>query len=153
MIIFNEFIWRKDHHAFHITDTKSMNNICIKGLIPMCGERSKLVDDEIQAIYFFDNINSVSDWIDILYKNNDIYELELLRFNLKNRKWIKQNDDEFYLPNKILPEKIEYLRIYDTENNNYLPLNYIDDNKLLIWNNINEYKPLIKNNTSPFSNK
>lgn len=147
MIIVNEFIWRKDHPAFHITNTDSMMSICTKGLRPLCGERSKLVEDNVKGIYFFDYLGSASNWIDALYNDRDIYELELLRFNLKNRKWIKKNCDEFYLPNKIIPKGIEYLRIYDTEQNVYLPLNfidYIDEKRILVWNSLDEYKPLVK---------
>ena len=52
MIILNEFIWRKDHYAFHITNTDAMVNICKQGLKPLSGERSKLVDDDIKDIFF-----------------------------------------------------------------------------------------------------
>lgn len=147
MIISNEFIWRKDHHVFHITNMEAMENICKYGLKPLCGERSKSVGDDIKGIFFFDSIRSVSDWIDALYKNRDICELELLRFNLKHRKWIKKNNSEFYLPNKVLPERIEYLRLYDTEKNIYLPLNFVgasNEKSVLIWNSLDDYKPLVK---------
>ena len=147
MIIINEFIWRKDHHVFHITNMEAMGNICKQGLKPQCGERSKSIGDETKGIFFFDYLGSACDWIDVLYKNKNIYELELLRFNLKNRKWIKHNNDEFYLLNKVFPEAIEYLRIYDTEKNVYLPLNFVDDINekcILIWNSLSDYKPLAK---------
>ena len=113
----------------------------------MCGKRSQSVCDDTKGVFFFDYLGSVSHWIDVLYENKNIYELELLRFNLKNRKWIKQNDNEFYLPNKVLSERIEYLRIYDIEKNIYLPLNFVDnvnENRILVWNSLNEYKPLVK---------
>ena len=147
MIILNEFIWRQNHDAFHITNTEAMMRICMNGLIPMCGERSRSVGDDTKGIFFFDCLGSVSNWIDLLYRDRDIYELELLRFNLKGRKWFIHNSDEFYLTNKVLPNRIEYLRIYDVENNIYLPLNfidYIDDKKILVWNGLEEYEPLIK---------
>ena len=147
MVILNEFIWRKDHYAFHITNTDVIDHICMEGLKPLCGERSESIGDNVGGIFFFDYLGSVSDWIDALYKTKSIYELELLRFNLKNRKWIKQNDNEFYLPNKVFPERLEYLRIYDIEQNIYLPLTYIDDtneNIKLVWNSLNEYRPLVK---------
>lgn len=149
MIIFKEFIWKKDHYAFHITNIEVMKNICRYGLKPQCGERSISVGDNTKGIFFFDYLNSLSKWIDILYKNKNINELELLRFNLKNRKWIKQNNNEFYLPNKVLPERIEYLRIYDIEKNIYLPLNFVDnlnEKSILMWNRLDNYKPLIKTN-------
>lgn len=147
MIILKEFIWRKDHYAFHITNIEAMENICIYGLKPLCGKRSISVGDDIKGIFFFDDLYSVLEWIDALYKNKNIYELELLRFNLKNRKWIKYDADEFYLPNKVLRERIEYLRIYNIERNIYLPLNYVhelNEKNVLIWNSLDSYKPLIK---------
>ena len=153
MIILNEFIWRKDHYAFHITNTDAMANICKQGLKPLSGERSKLVDDDIKGIFFFDCLSNVSDWAEVLYETKDIYELELLKFNLKNRKWIKHNNDEFYLPNKILPGRIEYLRIYDTEKRIYLPLNFIDsvdEKRIIVWNSLDGYKPLVKNKKQKF---
>ena len=152
MVIDKEFIWKKDHYVFHITNTDAMASICSQGLIPLCGERSKSVNDNTKGIFFFDALSSVSDWVNTLYETKDIYELELLRFNIKNRSWKIQSNDpyglnEFYLIRKVLPEKIEYLRIYDTEKNMYLPLNYVDDykvNKNLVWNSLDHYNPLIK---------
>ena len=144
MIILNEFIWREDHYAYHLTNIESMNKICIQGLKPLNGERSKSINDDTNGIYFFDYLGSVYNWIEMLYKNKNIYELELLRFNLKNRKWILKNENEFYLTNKVKPEKIEYLRILDKEKNIYLPLKFLDENKELIWYELDNYKPLIK---------
>ncbi len=148
MIILNEFIWREDHYAFHITNVDAMVNICKLGLKPLCWERSMSVGDTTKGIFFFDYLFSASDWIERLYEKKDIYELELLKFNLKNRKWIKWNNDEFYLPNKVFPEKIDYLRIYDIREGIYLPLNFIDkvDEKriIIVWNSLENYRPLVK---------
>lgn len=151
MIILNEFIWKEDHYAFHVTNVDAMKSICRDGLIPLCGERSRSVNDDIIGIFFFDHLVSASFWMDVLYENKDITELELLRFNLKDRMWIKHNDNEFYLPNGVFPNDVEYLRIYDPQKQIYLPLNYIDDidyiddDYVLKWNSLDEYKPLIKN--------
>ena len=147
MLISNEFIWREDHYAFHVTSVDSIKEICKEGLKPLCGERSKSVGDNIKGVFFFDYLNSASEWIDVLYKDKNIYELELLRFNLKNRRWIKHNDDEFYLPHIVYPEKVEYLRIYNVERNINLPLTFIDDSsekRILVWDDLNNYKPLVK---------
>lgn len=147
MFISDSFVWRNDHYAFHITNTDAIEDIRKEGLKPLCGKRSQSVCDDTKGVFFFDYLGSVSHWIDVLYENKNIYELELLRFNLKNRKWIKQNDNEFYLPNIVLSERIEYLRIYDIEKNIYLPLNFVDnvnENRILVWNSLNEYKPLVK---------
>ena len=151
MIIINEFIWKRDHYAFHLTNKKAIDDISRQGLKPLCGERSKSVGDDTKGIYFFDCLGSVTNWIEALYENKNIEELELLRFNLKNRKWLMNNCNEFYLLNKVSPEKIEYLRIYDPEKEIYLPLNnldyyYLDKKLLLKWNSLDNYKSLKKLN-------
>ena len=144
MFISDSFVWRNDHYAFHITNTDAIEDIRKEGLKPLCGKRSQSVCDDTKGVFFFDYLGSVSHWIDVLYENKNIYELELLRFNLKNRKWILKNENEFYLTNKVKPEKIEYLRILDKEKNIYLPLIFLDENKELIWYELDNYKPLIK---------
>lgn len=145
MIILEEFIWRQDHYAYHLTNTNDIKNIRNVGLKPLCGKRSLSIGDNIKGIFFFDYLGSTIDWIDALYPNTKIYELELLRFNLKNRKWIKHNENEFYLIHNVHPDKIDYLRIHDIENNIVLPLSYIIQNNIeLEWNNLNEYKPLAR---------
>lgn len=147
MVILKEFIWRKDHTAYHLTNKDSMKSICCQGLKPLCGERSKSVGDNTKGVFFFDLLESVSNWIDWLYKNRDVSELELLRFNIKNRKWFKQDDCEFYLTHKVLPERIEYLRIYDPDNGSFLPLSAIEDThkkKELVWKGLTSYKPLLE---------
>ena len=148
MIITKEFIWKTDHYGYHITNIDAMKNICVEGLKPLCGERSKLADDNFNGIFFFDNLYNLNEWIDVLYKNKNIYELELLRFNIKQRKWIIKNPDEFYLIHKVNKEKIEYLRFYDEENDIYLPLNienYSSDNDVKVtWNSLDNYKILKK---------
>ena len=144
MFISDSFVWRNDHYAFHITNTDAIEDIRKEGLKPLCGKRSQSVCDDTKGVFFFDYLGSVSHWIDVLYENKNIYELELLRFNLKNRKWILKNENEFYLTNKVKPEKIEYLRILDKEKNIYLPLKFLDENKELIWYELDNYKPLIK---------
>ena len=143
MIITNEFIWRIDHYAYYLTNIEAMRYICSEGLKPICGERSKSVNDDIKGIFFFENLYMINDWIDALYKNKNIYELELLRFNLKNRKWLMRNIDEYYLTNKVQPNKIEYLRLCDKEQNIYLPLD-TDKEAVIEWNKLSNYKSLKK---------
>lgn len=146
MVLTEEFIWRTDFYAYHVTNIDNIDSICKEGLKPLCGDRSKLVYDNTKGIYFFINLYNAPAWIDALYKNKDKYELELLRFNLKNRKWFISGDDEYYLIHKVKPEKIEYLRIFN--NNEYLPLDFdkiIDEELIKIeWNNLNDYKVLKK---------
>ena len=149
MIILKPFVWRKDHFAYHLTSSDYMKMICSQGLKPLCGERSQSVGDDTKGVFFFDCLESVLDWIDYLYKDRNVEELELLRFNLKNRKWVKQNDCEFYLPHKVLPERVEYLRIYDQETSSLSPLSSIGDynkRKELIWKGLKDYKPFNEEN-------
>lgn len=143
MIFDKEFIWYKDHYAYHLTDKMNMENIINDGLIPKCGDRSKSVGDTRKAIYFFDSLYSIVDWIDKLYENKDIYKLELLRFNLKRRRWYSQNREigDFYLPYAVPREKLEYLRIIDI-NGQYMFLNENLDNMKLQWEPLSNYKSL-----------
>ena len=147
MIILKEFIWQTDHDAFHITTTDNMEKICKEGLLPLCGERSKSVGDNIEGIFFFDYLGSAPDWMDALYEDKDVNELELLKFNLKHRKWLKQNCNEFYLTDRVAPQEIQYLRIYDKAKKMYLPLNLVDSIEApatLRWKHLDKYKPLAK---------
>ena len=117
MIVTNEFIWHKDHFVCHITDEKNIDNIIEKGLIPLNGERCKTIGDDRTGIFCLDGLYSVSDWAEVLYENGDIETLKLLRINLKMRKWYMDmsNDNAFglYLPNKVLPQSIDYLQLKD----------------------------------------
>lgn len=141
----NNFIWKIDHYAYHITNTTAMQSICAEGLLPSVGERSILAGDSINGIFFFSNICFINDWIEKLYKEKNIYELELLRFNLKGLRWIIRNPNEFYLLDKVNKEEIEYLRIYNRIYRVLLPLDSLSlNNNLMVWNGLNKYKPLIK---------
>ena len=151
MIILEPFIWRENHYSYHLTNIEAMEGICKNGLIPLVGDRSKSVGDNIKGVFFFDSLYLMNDWIERLYENKDIYQLELLRFNLKGRKWNVRHCyeyDEFYLFNKVVQDKIEYLRLYD-KSGTFLPLNapyYQHDEEIrILWNSLCDYKPLVKN--------
>ncbi len=142
MVFDKEFIWRKDHFAYHITKKENMESIIEKGLIPQIGDRSKSVGDDIKAVYFIDDLSRLDEWIEALYKDEELKDLEILKFNLKNRKWyIKFLDDgEFYTPNIILPNKIEFLRLYDEINECYMPLSFNIEMYVQEWEPIYKYK-------------
>ena len=146
MITTNKFIWKIDYYAYHITNTEAMKSICREGLKPSVGERSKLSGDNISGIFFFNNLYFVNDWIEKLYKDKNICELELLRFNLKELNWIIRNPNEFYLNCNIMDDKIEYLRIYNKKYDTFLPINklYLLGENELLWKNLKEYKPLFR---------
>lgn len=137
MIFFEDFIWKTDHYAYHITRTNNLLTIKNNGLIPKCGERSLINNDSRKAIYFFDSLYSIDDWIEALYNNKNIESLELLRFNLKNRKWHSQNSDigDFYLCNPVLPKRIELLKREDEEGHMF-NINDVILQKKLIWESL-----------------
>ena len=132
MFFDKEFIWYNDHYVYHITKSENVENITKKGLVPFCGERSISVGDTRKAIYFFDYIYSAEEWAYRLYEDN--IELELLKFNLKRRKWYMVNQEigDFYITSPILPENIEILKRI-TEDNNIFSINEISYQKKLIW--------------------
>ena len=141
MIFEKEFIWYKDHYVYHITNKDSLDKIRTVGLKPLCGDRSKSVGDIRKAIYFFDSIYSIDNWIEELYKNKDKNTLELLRFNLKRRKWYSQNKEigDFYLLNPISPERIELLKRED-DNGIIHTIDNLVYQKKLLWIPIKYYK-------------
>lgn len=146
MKVTNDFLWKINYYAYHITNTTAMKDICLEGLKPSVGERSRLAGDDIKGIFFFNNLCFLNNWIDQLYQDRNVYELELLRFNLKNRNWIKRNPDECYFLSSVNERDIEYLRIYNKKSGVYLPLNllYPTYNKEISWNHLKDYKPLIR---------
>lgn len=111
------FIIYWDYFVYHLTRKEYMEKIVTQGLKPMCGENSKSIGDTKKAIYFFDNLRFLEDWVDALYGIENANNLELLRFNLKRRKW-KPLDVEFgegYIERKIPSEKIEYADLLDSK--------------------------------------
>ena len=85
MRILKEFIWYKDHFVYHITSKDNIKSIKEKGLVPNLGERSKLLGDNEKAIYFFDSFTNMLDWMNVLYKDENKDNLEVLKFNIKRR--------------------------------------------------------------------
>ena len=149
MIVLDEFIWKEDHYVYHITNADAMEVICQEGLKPLCGDRSKSVGEDIKGIFFFDGLPSTNEWIEMLYENANVEELELLRFNLKGRKWIMHNGEDFYLTEGIPTNKIEYVRVFDTKNRFYTTIDNLDydyaSQYLLIWRDLEDYKLFKKN--------
>jgi len=138
MIISKEFIWSEDHFAYHITLKDNINSIIEKGLIPSLGQRSISACDNEKAIYFFDSLLNLNDWMEKLYSDKNKDDLEVLRFNLRGRKWYLHNGGEdFYLKRKVNIDKLEMLRLYDINNNviPYSKLDYVDDIKY-VWNSM-----------------
>lgn len=57
--------------VYHITDKENINSILTEGLLPMCGENSRLVSDYSHAIYLCD-FNSIKYWSILLCRNSII---------------------------------------------------------------------------------
>lgn len=135
MIFDKEFIWYSDHFVYHITETSNIDGIRENGLIPFCGDRSRSVGDTIKAIYFLDYPYNIEEWVDLLFEDSDKNNLELLRFNLKRRKWYMGGCweyGEFYTMNPVLPNRIDLLKRVDEKGNIYT-LDNIVKQKKLIW--------------------
>ncbi len=103
-------IFYYDSFVYHLTRKEYMKDIVTQGLKPLCGENSKSIGDTRKAIYFFDCLQYLYDWCDALYSIENYNQLELLRFNLKRRKWYRGYSGwgEGYLERKVLPERIDY---------------------------------------------
>ncbi len=137
------FLWKKDHFVYHLTKKEYMKGIIEKGLIPQVGDRSESIGDDIKGIFFFDWMECYDFWVTALYSDICKNELELLRFNLKNRKWFSRNEGirEFYTPNIVLPNEIEYLELYNINDGFTASLMFLDDEGYeKRWKNIISYK-------------
>lgn len=142
MIIGQEFVWHQDHFVYHITEKQNIESIIKYGLIPTIGNRSLLAGDKFKAIFFFDKLYNLEDWMDFLYKNKDKNSLEVLRFNIKRLKgFIHNGGEEFYIKNHIPAEKIDYLKLYNEERlitfNEMMDKNVYDLDYR--WNKLKEY--------------
>ncbi len=124
--------------------------------------------DDRKGVFCLDGIHHVEDWACALYEQYELETLKLLRFNLKRRKWYLDNSNDlalgFYLPYKVMPEKISYLDIRDSEDEELtftklFDLDFLDkindsfnsmdnDKQLLVddcslsWKPIQEYKKI-----------
>lgn len=143
MIIDHEFIWYQDHFVYHITKKDNIDSILKFGLIPSLGERSILAKDQFKAVFFFDNLYNIENWMNFLYKNKDKDSLEVLRFNIKKLKWFIHNGgEEFYIKQKVPIENIDYLELYNN-NSDIISFNnlYKEDiyNLDYRWSKLKEY--------------
>ena len=141
MIIINEFVWNQDHYVYHLTEKEAMPNIIVEGLKPKCGVRSQLVGDIRKAVYFFDSLSKTENWLEYLYANKDLKGLELLRFNLKQRRWKIQCSqvEDFYLLNPVLPQGIDYATLYD-ERGQIVTLDNDFSKVKILWKPLSKYE-------------
>lgn len=149
MIFKDEWFCNQPIFGYHITEEKNMLSIKEQGLKPLCGPRSESVGDIRKAIYFFrpESSYSLYDWIEFLYHSKDMEHLKLLRFSLMRRKLYEQCAEigDFFVLKPILPEKIEYMRIFDSNGS----LLSIDSERTKIKKI--EWKPIIQ--YSSFTNE
>ncbi len=107
-----ELVWLQDHFVYHITEKNNMDNIMRYGLLPSLGDRSILAGDNFKAVFFFDKLYNLDNWINFLYQCRDKASLEVLRFNIKQIRCFSHNDGEEFYTKQIIPvEKIDYLEI------------------------------------------
>lgn len=141
MIFIDEFIWDQDHYVYHLTEKEVMAKIIVEGLKPKCGERSQLVGDIRKAVYFFDSLSKTEFWMECLYASKDLKGLELLRFNLKQRKWKIQCSqvEDFYLLRPVLPQSIEYATLYN-EKGEVVTLDSDLAKVKVLWNPLSKYE-------------
>ncbi len=140
MVFLDEFIWYQDHYVYHLTEKETMPKIMIEGLKPKCGERSRSVGDIRKAVYFFDSFSRAEEWMEYLYAKRDKSGLELLRFNLKRRKWKIQSSEveDFYLLRPVLPQRIEYAILYNEEGE-MVSLDHDLSKVKVLWKPLNKY--------------
>lgn len=111
------YVITEQHYAYHLTLKKNMEGIIRKGLIPQCGPNCKRVDDTSVGVHFCDSLYAMFDfWIMALYEKRDKRELELLRFNIQNRRFQElfypryPEPGDWMLLNGVTPKCIEYLQ-------------------------------------------
>lgn len=107
-----ELVWLQDHFVYHITEKNNMDNIMRYGLLPSLGDRSILAGDNFKAVFFFDKLYNLDNWINFLYQCRDKSSLEVLRFNIKQIRCFSHNDGEEFYTKQIIPvEMIDYLEV------------------------------------------
>lgn len=155
----NEFIWHEDKFVYHLTNVAAMKGIIKSGLLPMVGDRSKMVGDNIQGIYFYYDFDETKDWINSIYRRDDIHDIELLRFNIKGLEYHTHDIDidglyvDHYVSNGIPRNEIEYARLYDRRTGKIQTLNSISDKSIITWSPIEKYKPINKSRSLYLSDK
>lgn len=138
----DELIWKEEHYGYHITEKKNILSIIEKGLIPMCGERSKRVGDRDKAICFTGSLIHVNKWIEMLYPNEKLKNLILLKINLINKK-IKIRSrcvEDYRMFEAVSVEEIEYLQITKDYLNSILNALLREKEYRLEWHNLVKYK-------------
>ena len=117
--------------AFHLTKIDNLyykDGICSKGLIPTCGERSRMIGDENIAIYFTSKYQTLPTWWLYLYPNTDLNELCVLSFEIDQDECTNHiNKTEFFTNKAILPEKINLVHFYDKRSLEEIPFIYLQD--------------------------
>lgn len=122
-----------------------MTEIKENGLIPKLEEGKLSTNNRIKTIHYFDSLYLVDKWIQKLYEEQDLDDLELLKFNIKDKKGYIYSSNDFYTLHEIDKQGISYLTIYNKQGI-ILPLNlitealYFPNDYILMWNNIEKYQ-------------
>jgi len=82
----DEYQVERNKLVYHITPSINIASILSIGLIPKIGERSKLINETLPAIYFFPTINDVENalynWLGEIFEDES--ELALLQVEINN---------------------------------------------------------------------
>lgn len=92
-------------NLFHVTKEENYVSIKKEGLIPLIGENSKKMNENIPAIYFFKNLESVQDalsgWLSDCFSEEE--KLIILEVKIKDESIINNSEAEYEL---IVNQKI-----------------------------------------------
>ena len=137
-------IMKKNFYVYHLTLKSNMYGIIREGLLPQCGVNCKRVDDTSVGIHFATKLADIYDfWIMALYEKMNKEELEILRFNIQNRRYQHLYYREHYIPgdwialDKVLSKDIEYFTnideniMYDEEKQLWLPIDQYQNQKII----------------------
>jgi len=140
----NSIYFKENQYGYHITTKDNIDSISKVGLIPSIGKRSLSINEKNKAIFFCRFLIELDNWINDLYPNYNLNELELLRFSLGGKEAFYKDFfiGDYYLLDTISPNELEILNRISSngETFNIKGLVYKQYKEGLRW------EPIIKNN-------
>ena len=98
--------------AYHITESKNVEEILRNGLVPKIGKLSLIINEPVEAIYLFPELKdakyAMSDWMNEVYQSESKrlvegeVSLTLLKINMKGYPFKFIDSDEFYLDREFI---------------------------------------------------
>ena len=124
--------------AFHLTRIENLyveDGICSKGLVPICGERSKNIGDTRSVVSFTSKYHTLPVWWIYLYPKVNPSELCVLSFDIAKKDCINHiNKTEFFTYDTISPEKINLVHFYDKKTMEEIPFYFLEKNSIKYYN-------------------